>query len=67
MEKDFEHEKPENWKWGIFYFNRNDPRFIVPKRVKILGWTFNFAHRISYIILLLIFAFVAYRLYQKHI
>ena len=63
MEKYFENEKPENWKWGIFYFNRNDFRFIVPKRVKPLGWTLNFAHPISYIILILIFAFVAYRLY----
>lgn len=67
MEKDFEHDKPENWKWGIFYFNRNDSRFIIRKRIEFLGWTINFAHPISYIILGLIFAFVAYRLYQKNI
>ncbi|TCD10465.1 hypothetical protein EZ449_08945 [Pedobacter frigidisoli] len=64
MKKDFEHENPSNWKWGTFYFNRNDSRLIVPKRIKLLGWTFNFAHPISYIFIGLIFAFVFYRIYQ---
>lgn len=53
--KDFEHEKPENWVWGLFYVNRNDFRFIVPKQNQMMGWTFNFAHPIAYIILVLIF------------
>jgi uncharacterized membrane protein len=44
MDSDFEHVKPENWKWGIFYVNRRDNRLIVPKRTKNLGWTLNFAH-----------------------
>lgn len=51
MEKDFNHENPENWKWGIIYFNKGDHRFVVPKRNPMMGWTFNFAHRISLIIL----------------
>ena len=55
--KDFEHEKPENWVFGIFYFNSKDFRFILPKRNQMMGWTFNFAHPISYIILGLIFLF----------
>lgn len=42
--KDFQHEEPENWKWGVFYFNKKDFRLIVPKRNPIMGWTFNFAH-----------------------
>ncbi|WP_293787971.1 DUF5808 domain-containing protein [uncultured Pedobacter sp.] len=67
MKKDFEHENPENWKWGIFYFNKNDHRLIVPKRIKILGWTFNFAHPLSYIIIALIFTFVFYLFYQHSI
>lgn len=54
VEKDFEHEKPENWVWGIFYFNKKDYRFIVPKRNAMMGWTFNFAHPISFIVLILI-------------
>lgn len=54
-EKDFEHKKNSNWKLGIFYFNRNDSRLFVPKRIKILGWTINFANPLSYVILALIF------------
>jgi uncharacterized membrane protein len=55
MGKDFQHENPVNWKWGIIYFNKSDSRVLVPKRNKILGWTFNFAHPVSYIVLALIF------------
>jgi len=55
MGKDFQHENPMNWKWGIFYFNKSDSSIIVPKRHKILGWTLNFAHPVSYVVLLLIF------------
>jgi uncharacterized membrane protein len=58
MGKDFQHENPVNWKWGIFYFNKSDSRTIVPKRHKILGWTLNFAHPVSYVVLLLIFGAV---------
>lgn len=67
MEKDFGHENPENWKWGVFYFNKNDHRLIVPKRVKLLGWTFNFAHPVSFIIIALIFIFVFYQFYRNNI
>lgn len=66
IDKDFEHDNPENWKLGIFYFNKNDSRFIVPKRLKLLGWTFNFAHPISYVIMALIFGFVFYKIYQAN-
>ncbi|RNL52550.1 DUF5808 domain-containing protein [Pedobacter jejuensis] len=63
MKKDFQHDNPENWKWGVFYSNRKDSRFIVPKQIEALGWTLNFAHPISYILIALIFAFVAYKIY----
>jgi len=36
------------WK-GPFYFNRNDPRLVVPKLHPSLGWTFNFASPYPYI------------------
>ena len=39
--------KDENWggpKWGEVYFSQNDPRIIVPKRIKWMGWTVNLAH-----------------------
>lgn len=31
-----------HWKYGMFYYNRDDPSFLVPKRYGI-GWTVNFA------------------------
>ena len=38
---------PKNWKWGIFYFNKNDKRIFPPKRDKYAGWTVNFANPYS--------------------
>jgi uncharacterized membrane protein len=48
---------PENYKFGIFYFNPNDPRIFVPKRIKELGWTLNFANPFSWLILIGIITF----------
>lgn len=42
---------PKNYKWGLFYFNPNDSRIIVPKRAKWMGWTLNFANPWTYVIL----------------
>ncbi len=39
---------PENWR-GAFYFCKNDPRNLVPKRVRSTGWTLNFAHPSAWI------------------
>lgn len=44
-------ENSSNYKYGIFYYNRDDKRILVPKRAKLLGWTFNFAHPTSYLIM----------------
>lgn len=38
---------PNNWKWGIFYFNKNDNRIFPPKRDKYAGWTVNFGNPYS--------------------
>jgi uncharacterized membrane protein len=46
---------PSNWR-GVFYFNRKDPRLVVPKQNPMLGWTFNFASPYAYITLLAIIA-----------
>lgn len=43
------------WKFGIFYYNREDKRVMLPKKIKQLGWTLNFAHWQSWFFLLLIF------------
>lgn len=32
----------ESWKWGVFYYNPNDDRIMLPKRTG-LGFTLNFA------------------------
>ena len=34
---------PLNWKFGFIYYNKMDDRFWVPKRIKWMGWTINFA------------------------
>jgi len=49
-------DDPMNYKWGIFYFNRKDPRVMVPKRFKMMGWTLNFGNIYAYIFLILIIA-----------
>ena len=41
------HDNDQYWVAGGFYVNRNDPRLLVEKRSG-LGWTFNFAHPISW-------------------
>ena len=46
----------ENYRFGMFYFNKNDSRVIVHKKTRWLGWTFNFSRLESYLILLLIIA-----------
>lgn len=58
INKDFEHEKPENWIWGIIYFNKKDYRLLVAKRNPMFGWTFNFAHPITIIVLIFILLIV---------
>jgi uncharacterized membrane protein len=45
-------DNPENYIWHTFYFNHNDTRVIVPKRSRILGWTFNFARMQSYLVIM---------------
>ncbi|HEY3901886.1 MAG TPA: DUF5808 domain-containing protein [Chthoniobacter sp.] len=37
------HSDPANWKLGFIYFCRADPRILVPKRIRGLGWTINLA------------------------
>jgi len=46
---------PHNWKWRVYYF-KTDPRAIVPKRLKWMGWTVNFARPSAIPITLLLIA-----------
>lgn len=41
---------PGNWR-GPIYFNRKDPRIIVPKIISSMGWTLNFAKISTYVII----------------
>lgn len=38
---------PKNWKGYLFYYCKKDPRIIVPKRLRGLGWTLNFARPLA--------------------
>ena len=51
-------KNPNNWK-GVFYFNRNDPRLIVPKLYPALGWTLNFASSYPYITIICVILIIA--------
>lgn len=50
---------------GLFYFNRNDKRVLVPKRVPDMGWTLNFANPYSIILLIIIILFIAFNIFLK--
>ncbi len=43
-----------HWHLYGFYFNREDPRIIVPKRWRSMGWTMNFARPMAIPLLLVI-------------
>jgi uncharacterized membrane protein len=45
-------QDPENYIWGIFYFNRKDSRIFLPKRYRWMGWTVNFANPYAYLIII---------------
>jgi len=47
------HQDPNNWVWGIFYFNKEDTRVFPPKRMAWAGWTVNFANPVSVLVLVI--------------
>lgn len=50
------HQDPNNWKFGIFYFNKEDKRIFPPKRNERFGWTVNFANPLSVLAIVVIIA-----------
>jgi uncharacterized membrane protein len=44
------HNDSKNWKLGLFYFNKNDERVFVEKRITWTGITLNFANPKSYLV-----------------
>jgi uncharacterized membrane protein len=51
-------ENQQNWKWGIFYFNPEDKRLFVLKKLPGMGLTLNFANPASFLIIALIIVFL---------
>jgi uncharacterized membrane protein len=54
------------WKWGIFYFNPENKRILVPKREPTFGVTLNFGNPYSIIfisLLLVVLMLVSYNMY----
>lgn len=51
-------ENPDNWRYYVFYVCREDPRLIVPKRLRLTGWTMNFAHPEAFLLLGLLLVIV---------
>jgi len=47
---------PNNYKFGIFYYNPADKRVIVPKQDRYRGWTINFGNIYAYLLIVLVFA-----------
>lgn len=57
---------PDNWIWGMFYYNPDDKRLFAPKRIKEFGWTANFANPHSvFIMSLLILVFIVFAKFAK--
>ncbi|GAA3984991.1 DUF5808 domain-containing protein [Mucilaginibacter dorajii] len=49
----FDRNDDKYWKWGMIYINADDPAIWLPKRTG-LGWTLNFAHKMSFVYLVLL-------------
>lgn len=51
---------PNNWIWGIFYFNKEDKRIFPPKKIAWMGNTVNFANRKSVLFMIAFLFFVLF-------
>ena len=52
------HNNSANWKWGTIYYNPEDPRGWVNKRIEWMGWTVNFANKKGIISFILLTGFI---------
>ncbi|MCX2584325.1 DUF5808 domain-containing protein [Pedobacter sp. MR22-3] len=54
----------KNYRFGVFYFNPNDSRLLVPRKLsRMAGYTLNFAKPISYFFLIIFLAIIASAIY----
>ena len=59
---------PDNWIWGLFYYNKEDKRLLPPKRIAFMGWTVNFANPNSvlfFVIMMLFFLMIVFVITNK--
>lgn len=54
---------PNPWKLGVFYYDTSDKRLWVPKRIPVMGFTINFAHRYAWIIGVALVAIMAWAVF----
>jgi uncharacterized membrane protein len=59
------HKDPANWKWGGFYYNKEDNRLFPPKRIAWMGWTINFANWKSILAFVILFSAILVLLWFK--
>jgi uncharacterized membrane protein len=65
LDKPEEKDDSSHWKWGIFYYNRNDKKLLHRKRIG-WSWTINFANPYSLLFLLAVISlFILLNLYFK--
>jgi uncharacterized membrane protein len=50
---------PDNWIWGLFYYNPKDERIFPPKKIAWMGFTTNFANTKSVLALIGVLLFAA--------
>ena len=58
MEQQWQND-PDKWIWGFLYYNPDDKRLLVPKRIPIFGWTFNYANPYAHLFTLLVILLIA--------
>lgn len=61
-------QDPNNWIWGLFYYNKEDRRLLPPKRNPIMGFTINFANPNSvlfFVIMMLFFLLITFAIARK--
>lgn len=59
---------PDNWIWGLFYYNKVDRLLLPPKRNPIMGFTVNFANTKSvlfFVTMMLFFLLIVFLITNK--
>jgi uncharacterized membrane protein len=52
-------DENKHYKFGVFYFNPDDKRVVVPKRQRASGFTINFARKEAFLVLMAIVLLIA--------